>query len=228
MDIAHRLRQIYDILLDSYGSQHWWPADTPFEVMIGAILTQNTAWSNVEKAISGLREISDLTIATVFSLPLEKLEEAIRPSGYFRQKSARLHGLCRFLLEQYGGRIPAMEGVRTRDLRDQFLSLNGIGPETADSILLYALGRPVFVVDAYTIRLTSRLGYCNENSSYDELQSLFMDSLDHDVEMFNEYHGLIVNHCKERCRKHDPFCPECPLEDLCHFKFQNSNFKKNV
>lgn len=210
-------QQIFETLYKSFGPQNWWPADSPFEVMIGAILTQNTAWRNVEKAITGLGEIGDLTPEAVLSLPIERLEETIRPSGYFRQKSARLQGFCRFLQEQYGGSIPAMEGVATRDLRGQLLSLNGIGPETADSILLYALGRPMFVVDAYTIRLLSRHGLCSAKGKYHEIQNLFLENLDHDVALYNEFHALIVKHGKEQCRKNNPLCIDCPLKDFCKY-----------
>jgi len=224
------LKKIYGKLHDSYGPRHWWPADSPFEVMLGAILTQNTAWTNVEKAITGLKQACDMTPEALLPLSTEKLQEVIRSSGYFRQKSTRLRGLCRFLLDYYEGDIPRMEEVPTQKLREQFLSLNGIGPETADSILLYALNRPVFVVDAYTVRLLSRLGYCGENSKYEEVQALFMENLEPDAAFFNEYHALIIIHCKQRCRKQTPICADCPLMNVCegNFKFQNSNFKKNL
>ena len=221
------LKDIYRHLLSAYGSQSWWPADTPFEVMLGAILTQNTAWANVEKAIDGLKAVCDLTPEGVLSLPIEQLQEAIRSSGYFRQKAGRLHAFCRFLLREYKGDLTVMEHAPVRKLRQQFLDLKGIGPETADSILLYALGKPVFVVDAYTTRLFSRLGLCDEKARYRDVQALFMDHLEPDAGIFNEYHALIVNHSKHTCMKRNPECAKCPLIDLCAWKFniQDSKFK---
>ena len=228
MSQTSTLIQIFTLFQEEYGPRHWWPADSPFEVMLGAILTQNTAWTNAEKAITGFKQVCDMMPEALLSLSTERLQEVIRSSGYFRQKSMRLQGLCRFLLDYYEGDIPLMEEVPTQKLREQFLSLNGIGPETADSILLYALSRPVFVVDAYTVRLLSRLGYCGENSKYEEVQAFFMENLEPDAVFFNEYHALIVIHCKQRCRKQTPICAECPLMSECGwvFKIQNSKFKK--
>jgi len=217
MSRSANLIKIYRLLLEEYGEQNWWPADTPFEVMLGAILTQNTAWSNVEKAITGLKDTCELTPGAILALPEGQLQEAIRPSGYFRQKAERLHAFCRFLLHEYQGDITRMEGTPIRKLRQQFLDLKGIGPETADSILLYALHKPVFVVDAYTARLFSRLGLCDEKARYHDVQVLFMDHLEPDAEMFNEYHALIVRHCKMICKKREPLCEECNLVEMCPF-----------
>lgn len=217
MTLTHSLQQIYETLYKTYGPQSWWPADTPFEVMLGAILTQNTAWTNVERAIAGLREVSDLTPEGVLSLTPDRLEEVIRPSGYFRQKAKRLKIFCHFYLEEYGGDFEQMKSVHVQKLRQQFLDLHGIGPETADSILLYALDRPIFVVDAYTNRLFSRLGLCDENAKYDDIQTLFMENLEPNAPMFNEYHALIVKHGKERCRTKVPLCDECTLRDFCSY-----------
>jgi len=214
---AALLKAIYETLYNTYGPQSWWPADSPFEVMLGAILTQNTAWTNVEKAMTGLSEVCELTPEGVLSVAPEQLQEAIRPSGYFRQKADRLRGFCRFLLDEYGSDLTGMAPVTTGQLREDLLALRGIGPETADSILLYALGRPAFVVDTYTLRLFSRLGLCEENAKYDDIQALFMENLEPDVRMFNEYHALIVRHVKERCRKRTPLCIECTLLDLCSY-----------
>jgi endonuclease-3 related protein len=211
------LKAVYDILLKTYGPQSWWPADTPFEVMLGAILTQNTAWTNVEKAMAGLREVCELTPEGVHSLAPSRLEKAIRSSGYFRQKADRLRGFCLFLLDEYGGDLSRMAPVPTTKLREELLSMHGIGPETADSILLYALERPIFVVDAYTVRLFSRLGLCAENAKYDDIQALFMENLEPDAGTFNEYHALIITHCKQRCRTKIPLCGECTLRDLCSY-----------
>jgi endonuclease-3 related protein len=211
------LKIVYETLYKNHGSQSWWPADTPFEVMSGAILTQNTAWTNVEKAFAGLREVCELTPEGILSISRDELEEAIRPSGYFRQKAGRLRGFCQFLAQRYGGDPSSMGPVPVAELREELLSLHGIGPETADSILLYALDRPVFVVDAYTVRLFSRLGLCDEKAKYDDVQALFMENLEPDTGMFNEYHALIVRHCKLICRKRTPECGECTLRDLCSF-----------
>ena len=224
MSRAAFLKIIYDTLYRTYGPQDWWPADTPFEVMLGAILTQNTSWTNVEKAITQLKETCELTPEGILSLTPDRLEEAIRSSGYFRQKSARLRSFCQFLMDRYGGDLSGMGGYDTGELREELLSLNGIGPETADSILLYALQRPVFVVDAYTVRIFSRLGLCSEKAKYDEAQKLFMENLEPATKVFNEYHALIVVHAKAQCRKTNPHCIECPLTKMCEFnsKFQNS------
>ena len=217
MSRAEFLIAVYESLYETYGPQSWWPAESPFEVMLGAILTQNTAWTNVEKAMTGLSEVCELTPEGVHSLAPERMQEAIRPSGYFRQKAERVQGFCRFMLDQYGGDISGMTPVPTGQLREELLALHGIGPETADSILLYALDRPVFVVDAYTLRLFSRLGLCEENAKYDDIQALFMGNLEPDVQMFNEYHALIVLHCKLMCKTKVPLCDECSLRDFCRY-----------
>jgi len=214
------LNSIFTKLFSSYDPQSWWPADTPFEVMLGAILTQNTAWTNVEKAMTGLSEVCDLTPEGILSVTPEQLQEAIRPSGYFRQKAGRLLGFCRFLLDEYGSDLTDMAPVPTGQLREDLLALHGIGPETADSILLYALGRPVFVVDAYTLRLFSRLGLCEEQAKYDDIQALFMENLEPDVQMFNEYHALIITHCKQLCKKRAPECEDCTLSGMCEWNFK--------
>jgi len=221
MTNSHPLIGIYEILLEEYGKQEWWPADTPFEVALGAILTQNTNWNNVEKAMASLKEACELTPEGILSLTPEHLEEAIRSSGYYRQKAARLRGFCRFLMDNYGGELSRMGGYDTRKLREELLSLNGIGPETADSILLYALDKPTFVVDAYTIRLFSRLGLCDERGKYHDVQALFIDNLVPDARMFNEYHALIVTHCKQRCIKRAPKCGECALAPMCAFNLRS-------
>jgi endonuclease-3 related protein len=211
------LEIIYQTLYKTYGPQSWWPADTPFEVMLGAILTQNTSWTNVEKAMAGLKKVCELRPESILSLPSDSLEEAIRPSGYFRQKAKKLIVFCHFCLGEYGGDIEQMKSVQIQKMREQLLDLHGIGPETADSILLYALDMPVFVVDTYTIRLFSRLGMCTEKAKYGEVQSLFTKNLPPNVEVFNEYHALIVRHGKEKCRTNVPLCDECTLRDFCSY-----------
>lgn len=218
MSRSATLLEIYYLLLKEYGEQHWWPADTPFEVMLGAILTQNTAWTNVEKAITGLKKACDLTPEGILSLAPDQLEEAIWPSGYFRQKANKVRGFCHYLVKACEGDISRWEDIPTSRLREELLALKGIGPETADSILLYAFSRPVFVVDAYTVRLFSRLALCEEKSRYDHVQALFMDNLEHDASTFNEYHALVVKHSKHACTKRNPRCGNCPLINLCAWK----------
>lgn len=206
-----KLLHIYRVLLDHYGPRHWWPAETPFEVAVGAILTQNTAWRNVEKAISNLKQLGPLTPEALFRLPEPTLAEAIRPSGYYRQKAKRLRNLLRMLSERYECRIEALFDLPTEDLREELLSLSGIGPETADSILLYAAERPVFVIDAYTLRILSRHRLLPEETSYAEAQEWITSHLPEDRELFNEFHALLVNAGKDFCRPR-PRCGDCPLE----------------
>jgi endonuclease-3 related protein len=219
MNLANKLEQIFKTLHQAYGPQYWWPADTPFEVMVGAILTQNTSWTGVEKAIANLEKIDALSPAAIQQTERHNLEQAVRPSGYFRQKAERLQILSSFLLEQYGGDLSFMSSQSTEQLRDELLSLKGVGPETADSILLYALGQPIFVIDAYTVRLFTRLGLLDgmgqEKVKYHDLQALFMDNLELDAVLFNEYHALIIRHCKERCTKRVQLCEGCCLKDIC-------------
>ena len=216
--MAHFLAQLYSTLLGFYGPQRWWPADSPFEMMVGAVLTQNTAWTNVEKAVEGLRANRLLLDpGAILSFPEERLCEVIRPSGYFRVKAGRLRDLCRFLVD--GGVDPSrFERMPTPELRERLLSVKGIGPETADSILLYSFSRPVFVVDSYTVRLLDRLGILPGAGTYEEVQDLFMKGLDPDAALFNEYHALIVIHGKEMCRKKNPLCKECPISKECTFR----------
>ncbi len=201
--------------MDAYGPQGWWPADTPFEVMVGAILTQNTSWLNVPGAIDSLKGLTPMEPAALLDLPVQDLRKAIRPSGYYRQKSDRLRDLCRFIVDRFDGGLNIMDRHETDQLREMLLAIRGIGPETADSILLYALNRPAFVVDAYTKRIFDRLGLLNGAGDYHQVQELFTDNLPADPEMFNEFHALIVVHAKERCRKKEPLCEGCGLEDLC-------------
>ncbi len=205
-------QNVFDTMLVAYGSQHWWPADTPFEVMVGAILTQNTAWSNVERAIANLKASDWLTAENIIHADLSQLAEAIRPSGYFNQKAARLQGFCTWYLQQGG--YDALTQINTHDLRKALLSVKGIGPETADDILLYAFGRPVFVVDAYTKRIFSRLGLLKGDEGYEVVRAIFERELPADVGMFNEYHALIVQHAKQHCKK-KPLCGACCLQQGC-------------
>ena len=205
--------EVFDTLLKRYGALHWWPAETPIEVCIGAILTQNTNWINVEKAIANLKREGLLSVEALWEIDRERLAELIRPSGFFNVKSARLKDFLGWLLERYGS-LEAMFSGDWRVLREELIGVRGIGRETCDCILLYAGGKPSFVVDAYTRRLFSRLGLVRETDSYEEVRALFMDTLPPDTELFNEYHALIVEHCKRHCRK-KPLCDGCPLRGLC-------------
>jgi len=183
---------IFETLLKTYGPQDWWPAETPFEVMVGAILVQNTNWTNVERAITALKARKLLDLGRLRALSDSELADLIRPAGYFRVKARRLRNLLDFLASACGGNIRRMADFPVEVLRQQLLSVNGIGPETADSILLYALDKPVFVVDAYTRRLLNRHGFPEAASDYQKIQSLFTTHLAPDARLFNEYHALIV------------------------------------
>lgn len=205
------LYAVYDALYARFGPQRWWPGRTPFEVMAGAILTQNTNWGNVEKAIANLRKEKLLSAAALHCAPLPRLAGLLRPAGYYNVKARRLRFFTGFFLDEFKGRAAAMARRDGECLRRQLLEVNGIGEETADSILLYALGKPFFVVDAYTRRVFSRHGLCAADAAYGALQAVFMRGLARDAQLFNEYHALIVRLGKEYCRKKNPRCEECPL-----------------
>ena len=209
--IRRQLTVIYRALYGYYGPQHWWPGDTPLEVMVGAVLTQNTAWSNVEKALENLKQERLLTLKRLHALPLAKLAGLIRPSGYYNIKARRLKHLLEFIQKNYGGVLSRMFADDGESLRTRLLSVNGIGPETADSILLYAAGKPYFVVDAYTKRVLSRHCFVAADADYQKVQRLFMEILPNEEALFNEYHALIVRVGKDFCRKSEPPCGKCPL-----------------
>lgn len=209
-----RLIDIYDRLLMAYGRQDWWPGETPFEVMVGAILTQNTAWTNVERAIDNLKEAELLEPHPLYELAEEELAELIRPAGYFRVKAKRLRNLLALLVEQYDGSVEAMAKTDLPTLREELLSVNGVGPETADSILLYAFEKPSFVIDAYTYRVLTRHGLIGFDANYHAMQACFEEQLPSDVAMFNEYHALLVTVGKRHCSKRNPKCESCPLREL--------------
>ena len=207
-----QFQKIYKQLLRQYGHQKWWPADSPFEMMIGAILTQNTAWTNVERAIENLKAVDCLDADRILRLDEGDLAECLRPSGYFNIKAKRLRNYCLWYLDQGG--FDVLSQWDDASLRRGLLSVNGVGPETADDILLYAFERPVFVVDAYTKRLFSRLGCMDEDLTYHQVQALFHQELSQDVALFNEYHALIVMHCKDVCKKR-PVCDACCMKASC-------------
>ncbi len=212
---------LYQTLLDAWGPQHWWPADSPFEVMVGAILTQNTAWSNVEKAIGRLRQAQALTVSAVLKARDAELEEWLRPAGYFRVKAKRLRAFCQFLEEQGVAEQPQLLGLdlETLSLRALLLGVHGVGEETADSILLYALGRSIMVVDAYTRRIGSRLGWVGASIGYKDLQGVIEASLPKKsgVPLRKEFHALLVSLGKEHCRPRNPRCHRCPVQAFCRY-----------
>lgn len=209
------LQQIYKQLLSHYGPQDWWPGDSPFEVMVGAVLTQNTAWTNVEKAIANLVEANALSAEAIVEAHPKRLASWLKPSGYFNIKAKRLKNFCRWYIDN--GAHASLSTLATNDLRKGLLSVNGIGPETADDMLLYAFERPVFVIDAYTRRLFKRLGKIEGNEQYEVLRDLFETGLKNaadKVQLFNEYHALIVIHAKDFC-KTKPRCEACCMKRRC-------------
>ncbi|HBG46510.1 MAG TPA: endonuclease [Deltaproteobacteria bacterium] len=210
-DLPTILTRYYDSLFTAFGPQGWWPGQTRFEVIIGAILTQNTNWTNVEKAIRNLRDKKCLTPEKLMGMKHDELASLIRPAGYFNIKAKRLRSFLDHLFTRHKGSLDRLLKQETQKLRSELLSINGIGPETADSILLYAGGHPEFVVDAYTKRMLSRHGLIKSDAGYDEVKALFMESLPRDIRLFNEYHALIVKTGKDFCRPKEPRCKECPL-----------------
>ena len=208
------LMRYFAAMSEVLGPMHWWPAKTPFEVIVGAILTQNTAWTNVERAVANLRSAQLLTPEAILGARMSRLAALVRPSGYFRQKAKKLKSFVRFLQREYGGSLKRMFDTPSGILRGKLLSVHGIGPETADSILLYAGNHPVFVVDAYTHRIFSRHGITNGKPQYENVRELFESALPRDSQLLNEFHALIVNTGKNWCRKNEPLCAECPLGPL--------------
>jgi endonuclease-3 related protein len=212
-----RLREVYAALLDAFGPRNWWPAETRFEVMVGAILTQNTAWTNVERALARLRSRIPLQAEAILALDPTELADALRPSGYFNLKSQRLRAFCEIYVQ--AGGFAGLDALATPELRVWLLSVRGIGPETADDILLYAFDRPVFVVDAYTRRIFSRLGLLDAGlpvgkMAYEPIRLAFEHALGPDVAILKEYHALIVSQGKEVCRTR-PLCDRCALRRIC-------------
>lgn len=205
---------IYERLFKHFGPQGWWPAESPFEICIGAILTQNTNWQNVEKAIQNLKREGLLSPLALYHCPLEDLARLIRPCGYYNIKAKRVKNFVSFIVEGYQGALENLKKEEPSRLRERLLSIKGLGPETVDSILLYALEIPVFVVDAYTHRIMYRHGLVPEIISYQELQEFFHSNLERDLNLFQEYHALLVACGKTYCKKQNPQCPLCPLNNF--------------
>lgn len=211
MSVKVSLEKYYLELLKYYGHQKWWPAQTKFEVMVGAILTQNTAWTNVEKAIMNLKSAGLLSSKKLYEIDTRLLAQLIRSSGYFNIKAKRLKSFIKWFVDEYDGDIKKLRKKNMDELRNELLEINGIGKETADSILLYALDKPTFVVDLYTFRVLTRHGLIPEETTYDEMKSLFEDNLEKDVKLYNEYHALLVAVGKDFC-KATPQCEKCTLK----------------
>jgi len=213
--IQARLIAIYKRLYNYFGPRHWWPADTPFEVIVGAILTQNVAWKNVEQAIANLKAAGLLDAEAMYRATAAELEPLIRPAGYYRTKAKKLKAFVEHLWQRYNGSLSAMFSRPLAELRPEILAIYGIGPETADAILCYAGNYPIMVMDAYTRRVFSRLGFFDEKITYQRMQEFFMANLPQDQYLYNEYHALIDGLANQLCRKNRPECSKCPLEDIC-------------
>jgi len=222
MRYSRELIRIYDLLYDRYGTQHWWPGETRDEIIIGAILTQNTNWKNAEKAIENLKYKNLLTLENILNANINEIAQCIHSSGYYNQKTTRLQEIANFF-HQKG--LQSFGTLSAANMRSELLALKGIGPETADSILLYAFEKPVFVIDAYTKRIFQRLGFFTENISYEEAQRYFMQNLENNTKLFNEFHALLVRQAKEYCHK-NPHCAKCVLLMKCKFENKNYDFNK--
>ncbi len=210
------LPNIYQQLMACYGPQYWWPAEEPFEVIAGAILTQSAAWGNVEKAIANLKSAEALSPEALRRLSLPEIARLIHPCGYYNAKALKLKSFADWLGEHYDDSLSELFANDIEQLRRHLLSIHGIGQETADSIILYAAGKPIFVIDAYTRRIIERVGLAPDDDSYAAYQALFMDNLPADTRLFNEYHALLVCLAKNVCNKH-PLCRHCCLNSICHF-----------
>jgi endonuclease-3 related protein len=220
--LREALTDIYRRLLGGFGPQHWWPADEPFEVIVGAILTQSAAWGNVEKAIANLKAAEALSPARLRRFQLPRLAKLVRPCGYYNAKALKLKSFAFWLGNHYNDDLVRLFATETDDLRQQLLSVHGIGQETADSILLYAAAKPIFVIDAYTRRILGRIGLVPERESYAGYQAFFMEHLPPDAGVFNEYHALLVRLGKDFCRRR-PLCTPCHLNPVCQFAVTNSS-----
>lgn len=209
------LLEVYERLLGHYGPQHWWPGDSNLEIVVGAILTQSSAWRNVEFALNALNSRGLLSVVGLRGLPEAELARLIRPAGYFNAKAGKLKAFVQMLDEHYAGQLERLLREPGDALRLRLLATHGIGPETADAIVLYAAGKPTFVVDAYARRIFGRLGLQSLGDSYERWRSFVLDGLPADVVLLNEYHALLVAHGKALCRKRAPLCVGCPLLDVC-------------
>jgi len=218
------LLRIYDKLDAHFGPRGWWPAETPFEVCVGAILTQNVAWRNVVKAIDALREEGILNVNSLYQAPPEKLAPLIRPTRYYNQKARKLKDFCSLVVEEYESDLDRLFALPLPDLRRRLLNVRGIGKETADSIILYAAHKPVFVVDSYTARIFSRLEIIPESWQYDQIQQFFTGNLPQRVDLFNQYHALIDGAGHHYCSGTPPRCGECPLAGMCRYREKIKSF----
>ena len=219
------LLTLYHKLFEFFGPQHWWPADSPFEVIIGTILTQNTAWKNVETAINTLKNKNLLTPVQLENLSHAELSESIRSSGYYNQKALKIKAFLKFFKYKYNYKLSGMAQAPLEELRKQLLEVHGIGEETADSILLYAVNKPTFVVDAYTRRILSRMGYLPEKVTYANVKSFCESSLTKDVALYNEFHALFVRACHDICLS-KPKCTICPVKIFCqYYQYNGDNMK---
>jgi endonuclease-3 related protein len=214
--IGQALLDVYRRLLVHFGPQHWWPAEEPFEVIVGAILTQSAAWGNVEKAIANLKGAKALSPRTLRQLSLPKLAKLVHPCGYYNAKALKLKSFAYWLGNHYDDDLDRLFANNIDDLREELLSIHGIGQETADSIILYAANKPIFVIDAYSRRIINRIGLTPDRDSYAAYQTLFMDYLPSDTQLFNEYHALLVCQGKNICCR-SPLCSQCCLSDVCQF-----------
>ena len=214
--IKQTLQNIYHQLMARYGPQYWWPAQEPFEIIVGAILTQAAAWGNVEKAIANLKAAKALSPKALRQLSLPEVATLIRPCGYYNAKALKLKSFAHWLEEHYNDNLGMLFASNVDHVRQQLLSVHGIGQETADSIILYTANKPIFVIDAYTRRIINRIGLAPDSNSYTAYQALFMDNLPTDTRLFNEYHALLVRLAKDVCRNR-PLCQQCCLNNICHF-----------
>jgi endonuclease-3 related protein len=212
----HTLMQLYDLLFAEYGPQRWWPADNPFEVCVGAILTQSAAWTNVEKAIDNLKNADALSPVTLRNMATDKLATLLYSCGYYNAKAKKLKTFVEHLAQHYNDKLDKLFDQPIDDLRKELLSIHGVGDETADSIILYAANMPIFVIDAYTRRIFDKLGFKEASANYIDFQDLFTNNLHIDTKLFNEYHALLVNHGKNVCKK-IPLCSKCCIEVLCKY-----------
>jgi len=210
-----KLMEIFCLLLAHFGKRHWWPGDTSLEIIFGCILTQNVTWKNVEEAINNLKQHNLINLGTIITTSDEKLGSLLKSTRYYNQKAANIKSFCYHLNDNFDGKLDNLFSMDVSSLRKHLLTLKGIGKETADSIILYAANKPIFVVDAYTKRIFSRLGYFNKDASYDEVQDLFMQNMPHDVYIFNEFHALIVCLGQNICKNTNPLCSSCLLESMC-------------